>query len=164
MPVLRSKEKNSKVTVYIGLGTNSGEREKNIERSLQRLKGSPEIDLFSVSPLYDTEPYGEKEQPRFLNGVVKIETTLSPKELLGELKKIEREMGRKKRTRWAPRVIDLDILFYDGIVYKDEEVEIPHPDLHNRWFVLKPMNDLAPTLVHPIIKKTVRQLLEGLNG
>ena len=164
MPVLKSIGKNNKIIVYIGLGTNIGKKEKNLERSLHKLQNSEEVDLVAVSPFYETEPYGDKEQPKFLNGVAKVETVLSPENLLEELKKIEIEMGRKEKKRWAPRIIDLDILFYDTIVYKSKGLEIPHPDLHNRWFVLKPMNDLASGFKHPILNKTMNQLLEELNG
>lgn len=164
MLVLKSDGKNSRKIVYIGLGSNRGERRKNIEKSLEFLDKTERIDVISVSPFYDTEPYGYKEQPRFLNGVAKMLTSLKPASLFKKMKKIEKEMGRRKGRRWGPRIIDLDILFYNNIVFNDEELIIPHPELHNRWFVLKPMVDIDPNFEHPVLKKTVNQLLEELNG
>lgn len=164
MPVLKSGEKSSRSEVYISLGSNLGDKEKNLEDAIEFMRGLSFTDVISVSPFYLTEPQGVKEQPYFLNAVVKLETSFSPEELLGKLKKIEEAMGRRKTYRWGPRIIDLDIVFYDDIVVEDEKLVIPHPELRKRWFVLKPLNDIEPELKHPVIGKTVNQLLEEING
>ncbi|OQX56605.1 MAG: 2-amino-4-hydroxy-6-hydroxymethyldihydropteridine diphosphokinase [Candidatus Cloacimonas sp. 4484_209] len=162
MPVLKLEENVSKKTVYIGLGSNLGNREENIKKALYLLSNTEGIKLVSLSRLYNTKPVGYKEQPYFVNGVAEILTSLKPISLLNQLKKIEKEMGRKKTTRWGPRIIDLDILFYDKITYSDNILTIPHPESHKRWFVLKPMNDVASTFQHPVLKKTIKSLLEEL--
>jgi dihydroneopterin aldolase/2-amino-4-hydroxy-6-hydroxymethyldihydropteridine diphosphokinase len=164
MPVLKSGEKGSRSKVYISLGSNLGDKEKNLKDAIEFMKCLSYTDVISVSPFYLTEPQGVKEQPYFLNGVVKLETMLKPDELLDKLKRIEETMGRKKTRRWGPRIIDLDIVFYDDIVLEDEKLVIPHPQLRNRWFVLKPLNDIEPDFKHPVIGKTVNQLLEEING
>ncbi len=162
MHVLRSEEKNS--IVFIGLGSNVGNRQDNLKKSIEHLRKNSDIAIIAVSLQYDTEAFGYKEQPRFLNAVMKITTTLDPYALLNELKKTERLMGRKNGKRWGPRIIDLDILFYSNQVIECKELTIPHPNLHMRWFVLKPMSDIEPDFEHPIFQKTMRQLLEELNG
>ncbi|TES93817.1 MAG: 2-amino-4-hydroxy-6-hydroxymethyldihydropteridine diphosphokinase [Candidatus Cloacimonadota bacterium] len=163
MPVLKLEEKsNNKRIVYIGFGSNLLARRKNIEKALKFMNNAERIDVISVSPLYESEPYGYKEQSQFINGVAKITTSLSPFSLLIELKKIEREMGRRKVVRWGPRIIDLDILFYDNIIFNAQELVIPHPELHKRWFVLQPLNDIEPDLKHPVLKKNIHQLLQDL--
>ncbi|MCK4233813.1 2-amino-4-hydroxy-6-hydroxymethyldihydropteridine diphosphokinase [candidate division WOR-3 bacterium] len=164
MPVSKLEEKDIKKTVYIAIGSNRGSKRENLHKSLEYLMKIEKTDVISISPFYDTEPYGYKEQPQFLNGVAKIKTTLLPLMLLKELKRIEKKMGRENGERWRQRIIDLDILFYNCIIFNNKDLVIPHPDLHNRSFVLKPMNDLNPDFKHPVFKKTVRQLLEELHG
>lgn len=164
MPVLKSGEKNRTSKVYISLGSNLGDKKKNLREAIEFMKGLRHTDVISVSPFYLTQPQGVKEQPYFLNAVVKAETLLKPEELLSKLKKIEKTMGRKKSRIWGPRIIDLDIVFYDDIVLEDENLTIPHPELRNRWFVLKPLSDIEPDLRHPITGETVNQLLEEING
>lgn len=164
MPVSKLKERDIRKIAYIGLGSNLGKRRENIEKALELLDYRKTIDIIMVSSLYDNEPYGYKDQPFFLNGVAKVSTSLRPTLLLKELKKIEKKMGRKVGKKWGPRIIDLDILFYDNIVFDNKELKIPHPESHKRWFVLKPMDDIDPNFFHPILKKTVHQLLEELDG
>jgi 2-amino-4-hydroxy-6-hydroxymethyldihydropteridine diphosphokinase len=145
--------------VFVGIGSNLENRLKNIEDAIEniKLKG---LKILKRSPVYETSPYGLKEQPDFLNCVIEIETTESAQETFNILQQIEKKMGRVKALRWGPRIIDLDILFYDNIILNTPELKIPHPDMQNRFFVLKPFSDIAPFLVHPIFKKTIKELLK----
>jgi len=143
-------------TVYIGIGSNIGRREEYIEKALLLMEEYG-IRIKKVSSLYETEPYGMKEQPLFLNLVVEAMTYMEPKELLNILKIIEKEVGRKKRTRWGPREIDLDILLYEDRVVEDEGLTIPHYDLENRAFFLYPLLELNDKLRNP---KTGRKISE----
>lgn len=147
--------------VYLGIGSNLGNRRRNIEQAIELLNLHGFL-VKDVSPIFEYEPYGFKEQPRFLNAVLKGWWDGTPQELLNVLKKIEKKIGRKKRRRWGPREIDLDILFFDSIIYETEELKIPHPDLHNRVFVLEPLSTIAPKLVHPVFKKTIKELLDNI--
>jgi dihydropteroate synthase/2-amino-4-hydroxy-6-hydroxymethyldihydropteridine diphosphokinase len=148
-------------TVYIGLGTNQGDRLENIRGAISRFY--PELTLIGLSPLYETEPWGYEHQPEFLNIVAKVSVDLSPAALIDHLKGMEAAMGRKKTFRYGPRIIDLDILFYDDLVLEDERVSIPHPSMEGRAFVLVPLGDLAPDLVHPGTGRSVREMLQGLD-
>jgi dihydropteroate synthase/2-amino-4-hydroxy-6-hydroxymethyldihydropteridine diphosphokinase len=149
---------NPRVTVYLALGTNLGNRAANLRAALAGL--SPEVRVRRVSPVYETEPWGYQDQPKFLNQVVEGETGLSPQELLDFLKSLEAELGRQPNFRNGPRLIDLDILLYADQVVETEGLVIPHPGMASRAFVLAPLADLAPGLVHPLLKKTARELLE----
>jgi len=146
---------------YIGMGSNLGNREENCERAIKHLIKNG-IKVTKRSSMIETEPWGVKDQPKFINMAVEIETGLRPDELLRLLKKIEVEVGRLPASRWGPRIIDLDILFYDDIVIKTSELEIPHPDMGERNFVLKPLAEVAPDKVHPVLKKSVKDLLKEL--
>lgn len=149
--------------VYIGIGSNIGDREANCLNAIERLKDKG-IAVKKVSSVYETEPWGLKEQPRFINIAVEVETRLSTEELLNTLKAIEKEMGREESVKWGPRIIDLDILFYDDIVIDMEHLQVPHPLLHERDFILFPLSEIAPDKVHPVLKKTVAQLMEELHA
>jgi GTP cyclohydrolase-4 len=148
--------------VYLGLGSNLGRRAQNIYDALQRLKAG--ILLDRISSLYETEPVGLAEQPWFLNLVCSGETDLSPQSLLRLAKTIEREMGRKEGSRFGPRLIDIDILFYNDLVISTPELEIPHPRLHERGFTLIPLNEIAPGLIHPLLGMTIRQLRDSASS
>ena len=150
-------------TVYIGIGSNQGDREKNLREAVHRIKTDEILKSPVCSSIYETEPVGFEEQSWFLNAVIIGECSLEPVALLRYLKTLEKEMGRRKVLRWGPRLIDLDILFYGSIVQKTEGLEIPHPRLHERGFVLVPLCELTPDLTHPLLSdRTVREILAGL--
>ena len=143
--------------VYIGLGTNLGDRWANLHRAIDGLRSLLHID--AVSPVYETAPWGYTAQPLFLNAVVTGLTDRSPHDLLQALQALERRLGRRPTFRYGPRVIDLDILFYGTRVLDTPDLVIPHPRLHERAFVLVPLCDLAPDLLHPRLRARVRELL-----
>ncbi len=150
------------VTVYLGLGSNMGDREDNLDRALGFL--SPRLRIEKVSSVYDTEPIGNVNQPRFLNLVCQVYTRLAPSELLTLAKGIERKLGRVFGRPNTPRPIDIDILFYGDQVIETPELIIPHPKLTDRAFVLIPLDEIAPDLVHPVKGKTIKQLLKGITA
>lgn len=147
---------------YLSVGSNMGNREKYIEDGIQALKVHPRMKLVRVSDIIETEPYGGVEQDNFLNGVIEIETLLDPEELLEALHEIESNAGRERTVRWGPRTLDLDILFFDKLVYESDDLVIPHPDIQNREFVLKPLSTVAPNYRHPVLGTTVLQELAEL--
>jgi 2-amino-4-hydroxy-6-hydroxymethyldihydropteridine diphosphokinase len=149
--------------VFIGLGSNLGDRRANIAEALDRVRKLPGTRIVKESSLYESEPHGDAKT-WFVNGVVEIETDLSPENLLKKLKSIESAMGRKrvKGKRWGSRVIDLDILFYGTQVVKKRGLKVPHAELANRRFVLLPLSELAPQLVHPVLQATVSDLLASV--
>ncbi len=142
-----------------------GRREEHLAQALELLTATPGVEVLRRSALYETEPVGVVDQRWFINAVVEIATELSPLELLRACKGIERRLGRRERGRWGPREIDLDLLLYDGLVLEDREhgLVLPHPELHRRRFVLVPLVELAPELVHPVLKRPLRQLLAELS-
>jgi 2-amino-4-hydroxy-6-hydroxymethyldihydropteridine diphosphokinase len=123
----------------------------------------PVVQPITISPVYETAPWGYTEQPAFLNQVIQAGTDLAPLKLLEYLKSLETALGRKPTFRYGPRVIDLDILFYDDLILETPELTIPHPNMHERAFVLLPLADLAPDLRHPVLGKPVKELLEGVD-
>ena len=144
-------------TIYISLGTNLGDRLANLQAALAALP--PIVLMQAASPIYETEPWGYSDQPAFLNQVISAETQLEPLDLLPHLKRLETELGRTPTFRYGPRLIDMDILFYDDILLATPGLEIPHPRLHERAFVLVPLVDLAPDFRHPRLGKTLQELL-----
>jgi 2-amino-4-hydroxy-6-hydroxymethyldihydropteridine diphosphokinase len=141
----------------IALGSNVGDRLLFLKKAVDYIKLLG--DVSAISPLYDTSPYGFTEQPNFFNAVLLLDTSLSAVDLLNHLKKIEKDMGRKIRMRWGPREIDLDIILYDQMEINTADLTIPHPDFHNRIFVLRPLADVAPNLKMPSSQKSIQEIL-----
>ena len=148
--------------VYIGFGSNIGDRLAHIQNAIHTLSKTEGITLQRISSIYTTDPVGYEAQAQFLNGVAAIQTSLSPLPLLRTLKDIETAIGRKHRIRWGPREIDLDILIYGDLCLQTEKLVIPHPEMHLRGFVLVPFAEIAPDLVHPVFQETIQTLLGGL--
>ena len=146
--------------VFIGIGSNLGDRESHCGSAINLLIESG-ISVLKRSAMIETKPWGVTDQPVFLNMVIEIETGLKPHELLTLLKKTEHAVGRTETVRWGPRVIDLDILFYEDAVLKTHDLEIPHPRISEREFVLRPLAEIAPDIVHPVLKKSIRELLRA---
>ncbi len=147
--------------VYIGIGSNLGDRQKSCLRAIELLQERG-IVITKKSSLYETEPWGYKDQPQFINMAIEGETEFNPKELLMVLKNIEREIGREESLRWGPRKVDLDILLFDTIILTEDSLEIPHPLLHKRDFVLKPLCEIASDIHHPLLKMSISDLLQQL--
>ena len=147
---------------YIGFGSNIGDRRSYIQKAITALSVVEEITLQKISSLYKTAPVGYEAQADFLNGAVALETSFSPHLLLHTLKDIETAVGRKHRARWGPREIDLDILIYEDICLQTADLTIPHPEMHLRRFVLVPLVEIAPALMHPVFKETVQTLRHRL--
>lgn len=152
------------VTAYIGLGSNFGERRELIRRAVASLDALEGVTVVKQSDLYETEPVGGPPQPRFLNGVVKIECAMGARELMAELIHIEEALGRKREGRNRPRTIDLDLLLWGDRVVDEEGLTVPHPRMHERWFVLRPLADVAPEARHPVLGLTTRELLERVEA
>jgi 2-amino-4-hydroxy-6-hydroxymethyldihydropteridine diphosphokinase len=150
-------------TVYLGLGSNVGEREEMLQAALDRLH-SRELRIERISSVYETEPQGRRNQRWFLNLAAEARTDLFPRQLLGRIAKIERELGRRRMLANGPRTIDIDILFFGGFVVDTPELTIPHPRIAERRFVLAPMVELAPDLRDPVTRRTMRELLAATVG
>ena len=149
--------------VWIALGSNMGEGRKNLDLAI-KMMNERGVLVEKVSTYIETEPYGYTEQDNFVNAVCIAETKLSPRELLEVLLKIELDMGRVRIIKWGPRIIDLDILFYEDLIIDEEDWKVPHIEIQKRSFVLEPMNEISPDKIHPVFKKTVNQLLLDLNA
>lgn len=147
--------------VYIGIGSNLGDRKANCMRAIELLAGKG-IVVRKESSLYETDPWGDKNQPKFLNMAIEIETELKPRDLLNILVGIEKELGRKNSRKWGPRIIDLDILLYNSITIDQKDLKIPHPFMHKRDFVLKPLYEIAPDVKHPVLNLSTGELLQKL--
>lgn len=147
--------------VYIAFGSNIGDRYKAAEDAFKLIEENG-IKILQKSKIYETEPYGYLDQPPFINGVLLAETEHSCREVLKRLLAIELDLGRVRKFKWGPRIIDLDIIFFNDEIYDEPDLKVPHPDMQNRAFVLKPLNDISPDYIHPILKKSVAIMLEEL--
>ncbi|ABR32397.1 MULTISPECIES: 2-amino-4-hydroxy-6-hydroxymethyldihydropteridine diphosphokinase [Clostridium] len=147
---------------YISLGSNIGNKEQYLEDAINKISAEKNIEIIRKSSFIKTKPWGYLEQEDFLNGVVEIETILEAEELMDVLLGIEANLDRKRTIKWGPRTIDLDIIIYDSVVSSNEKVILPHPRMHEREFVLKPLSEIAPYLMHPVLNKRVFTLLEEL--
>ncbi len=144
---------------YIGIGSNLGDKVGQCERAIAEVLKADQNKLLAKSSFFKTRPVGYVDQDWFINGVIKIETELDPLQLLRLLKKIESRLGRQETIRWGPRTIDLDILFFDDREIRTKELRIPHPLLQERQFVLIPLAEIDPNLIHPVLKKSIEELL-----
>jgi 2-amino-4-hydroxy-6-hydroxymethyldihydropteridine diphosphokinase len=147
-----------KYRAFVGLGSNMGERQRYLGAATVEMNRIPGTKVVWTSSVYESDPYGTSPQPKFLNAVAELETSLPPVELLTHLKAIEKNLGRTAGERWGPREIDLDILIYEGLVVQQEDVTVPHADLEHRRFVLIPLREIAPDVVHPVSGLTVTEM------
>ena len=150
-------------TAYVALGSNLGDKEGNLRRALELLQQRG-VEVVKTSTFICTEPYGVTDQPQFLNGACEVRTSLAPLELLHTLLDIEQEMGRVRLRHWGKRNIDLDLLLYEDVVMNTPELKLPHPDMQNRDFVLLPLAEIAPALIHPTLRKNVSELVICLSA
>ncbi len=153
----------SKHTAYLGIGSNLGDRERYLDMAVEQLGRDDSINVKKISTFINTEPYGPVEQPDFLNGVLEIETYLSPMELLLVCQDIEQEAGRERIIHWGPRTLDIDILLYDDEIINLPDLRIPHGEMHKRYFVIKPLAEIAPHVMHPILHKTAQDMKDEMH-
>ena len=144
---------------YIALGSNMGDREKNLKEALKYIAELPETKIIKSSAIYETEPVGEPKQRPFYNAVLKMETSLDPERLLQKLQEVEKTFGRVHKQKWGPRTLDLDILLYDQQIIATDKLTIPHPLMAERAFVLEPLAEIDPEAYHPVLEKTAAELL-----
>lgn len=149
--------------VYIGIGSNKGDRIGFLHHAITELESDIGITILDLSSVYETKPYGVEDQPNYLNAVILIETDYTPIEVYHKVKTIEKIVGRTKSERWGEREIDLDIILYDSMIYKDDLIEIPHKEYYKRDFVLVPLHEIGNDLIDPITEKSISEIIENLN-
>ncbi len=154
------KRKSGTQIAFLGLGSNMGDREEFIEQAVFLLSKTPGLRVLKRSTNYETEPQGEEEQPNFINAAIEVETTITPEKLLAVAQDVETALGREREMEWGPRSIDIDILLFGDRVISEDNLQIPHPLLHERLFALQPLKEIAPEVVHPILEKTIEELFE----
>jgi 2-amino-4-hydroxy-6-hydroxymethyldihydropteridine diphosphokinase len=165
MAVRMSMRQHETITAYVALGANLGDRAGNIGRAIELLRLTPQVSVEKVSSLLDNPAVGGPEgSPPFLNGVVEIRTTLTAHQLLARLQQIETELGRVRKEHWEPRPIDLDLLLYGQHILSSRDLVVPHPLMHERRFVLEPLAEIAPGLIHPILQMSITGLLRALDN
>ncbi len=150
-------------TAYVGLGANLGRREQTLRAALEALDGRNGVRVVRASSTIETDPVGGPPgQPPYLNAAAELRTTLAPEPLLRALQAVEDAFGRTREVRWGPRTLDLDLLLYGDRVIETPALTVPHPRMHERRFVLEPLCEIAPEAVHPVLGRTMREMLEGL--
>ena len=145
---------------FIAIGSNLGTPKENCIEAIDIISSNPDIKITSKSSFYQTAPVGNTEQNWFINSVIKISTQLNPDILLAVLLEIESKMGRIRKEKWGPRIIDLDLLFYDNLVIKQKDLTLPHPEIQKRNFVLQPLNEIEENFIHPSLRKSISTLLK----
>ncbi len=153
----------NKTIVYLSLGTNLGNKKENLKNAVLFL-GKNHIKILKTSSVYKTEPIGYKNQPEFLNMVLKGKVDLSPENLLKIILKIEKKLGRKRKQQWGPRIIDIDILLFNNKIITNNNLTIPHPQMHKRNFVLVPLLEIESDLIHPVFKKKLKSYIKNNSG
>ena len=149
---------------YLGLGSNIGNKSKNLETAIKNINSLENTKITEIATFIETEPYGYKNQDSFLNSVIKIETKFSPQTLLSKILEIELKMGRFRKIHWGPRIIDIDILYYEDLIIDELNLKIPHPEIPKREFVLKSLLEICPDKIDPKMNKTIKTLWRELNG
>lgn len=150
-------------TSYIAIGSNMGDKEANLNSAIELINNSDSIKVVKVSKFYETEPVGYLEQDSFLNGALEIKTLFTPSKLIKFLLEEEKNLKRERIIKWGPRTIDLDVILYDNLVTCDEDIIIPHPRMHERLFVLKPLSDIAPYVMHPLLNERIIELMNKIS-
>jgi 2-amino-4-hydroxy-6-hydroxymethyldihydropteridine diphosphokinase len=151
------------VVAYLGLGANEGEPRRQLQEATARLAATEEIEVVKASSFYLNPPLGPPDQPWYINAVIQVRTRLAPEELLRVLHRVERDLGRVRGERWGPRLIDIDLLLYNGLIISGPDLCLPHPEMHKRPFVLVPLAEMAPQAWHPGLEKTAAELLAELD-
>jgi len=144
---------------YLGLGSNLGDKQSYITKAIQKISSLENVETIRASKVIKTPPYGKTDQPDFLNCVIKVKTRLKPEVFLEKCFDIENQLGRVREEKWGPRTIDIDMLFYEDMIVNSKSLVLPHPELHKREFVLTSLNELCPDLIHPVLKKKIKNIL-----